>query len=244
MSQSLTVAFLGASGGVGLAALKNSLAAGHQCIALCRDPSKLTDVFPNTPNLKVFKGDAKDVAAVSQILTKPDGNLVDVIISTIGSRPVMKGFSFTLGDPVLCRVGMAVLLEAITSLRNKGALGKPHIIACSTTGMSKFGGDVPYLMVPLYNVLLKVPHQDKSIMENTLINGGEKFTVVRCSFMVNGESEKKIRTGVEDPAVGREPGWDAIGYTISREDAGRWFAENFVFERNPKYINKTVTITY
>ena len=76
-----TITFFGASGGVGLAALKHSLAAGHKCIALCRDPSRLTDALTpserENSNLTINKGNAHDLEAVSASLTKSDGNLVD-----------------------------------------------------------------------------------------------------------------------------------------------------------------------
>lgn len=247
MSNTQTVAFIGASAGVGLSALKQSLAAGHQCIALCRTPSKLSNLIGNQPNLKIVQGNAKDAAAVTQVLTKPDGHLVDQVVSTIGAQPAMKwGFLPTIDDAQVCRKGMAALLEAIATLRKGGAHGKPQVIVCSTTGMSRFGRDVPYLMIPLYHVLLKLPHQDKTVMEGRLFESGEPFTVVRCSWMsgCDGESATPIRVGVEDPRTGREPGWSAIGYTISREDAGRWFAENLLISREARYLNKTVTITY
>jgi hypothetical protein len=34
------------------------------------------------------------------------------------------------------------------------------------------------------------------------------------------------------------------GYTISREDAGRWLAENLVLKMDAKFLNKNVTVTY
>lgn len=246
MSQPQTIAFIGATAGVGLATLKRSLAAGHQCIALCRNPSKLSKLLPDEPNLTLVTGNAKDVAAVSQVVARPNGHLVDQVVSTIGAGPALKwGFMPTIDDPEVCRKGMTALLTALDGLRAAGAYGKPQIIVCSTTGMSRFGRDVPYLMMPLYHVLLKLPHQDKTVMEGRLVDSGELFTVVRCSWMsgCDGESDRPIRVGVEDPKTGREAGWDAIGYTISREDAGKWFSDHLVVHREARYLNKTVTIT-
>lgn len=58
-ANSKTVAFFGASTGIGLSALKHTLAAGHNCIALCRTPSKLSAIFPpGVPNLKIVEGNA------------------------------------------------------------------------------------------------------------------------------------------------------------------------------------------
>ena len=241
-SDTKTVAFLGASTGVGLSALRHTLAAGHRCVALCRTPSKLTALFPpeTTPNLRVLSGNAHDVAAVSACLQTADGPLVDAIVSTIGGKPVLS--KLTIDDPEVCRKGMATLLAALAELRRRGAAGRPRVVACSTTGMSRFGRDVPLAMVPLYYVLLKVPHQDKRVMEDRLAASGEAYTIVRASLLVNGATARPIRVGVEDPETGRES--EAVGYTISREDAGKWVADNLVLKNDGTYVNKIAMITY
>lgn len=239
-----TIAFFGASGGVGLSALKHSVAAGHQCIALCRDPSKLTAIFApeSTPNLKIVQGNAHDVQAVSKCLLAEPGKLVDLIITTIGSRPVLS--KLTLEDPQCCRKGAATMLEALAQLRRDGALGHPHIIPFSTTGLSRFGRDVPFAMVPIYHVMLKVPHEDKRIMEDTFSDSGETFTIIRASMLADGETDKQVRVSTEDPKTGREAKAE-IGYTITREDAGKWIAENFVFPGTipERFMNKIAMIT-
>ncbi|KAK7433192.1 hypothetical protein QQZ08_000125 [Neonectria magnoliae] len=224
-----TVAFFGASTGVGLSALKHTLAAGHKCVALCRTPSKLTDIISPeaTPNLQVVQGNAHDTAAVARCLKKDDGTIVDEVVSTIGGKPVLSKLS--IDDPLVCRKGMATLLEALAQLRRDGATGRPLIVVCSTTGMSRFGRDVPVLTIPLYHFMLKVPHEDKKIMEDSLAESGEDFTIVRASLLVDGATDKPIRVGVEDPKTGRES--NAIGYTISREDVGRWMADNLLLKR-------------
>jgi len=237
-----TIAFLGASAGVGLSAMKQSLAAGHQCIALCRSPSKLSAIFPAeaTPNLKIVEGNALDASDVSRCLEKGDGTLVDEILFTVGGKFIFS--KLANDDPTVCGNAMARLLEAVAQLRSDGATGKPCIIACSTTGMSRFGRDIPLAMVPLYHVMLKQPHEDKRIMEDRLAESGEDFTIVRMSLLVEGESTNEIRVGIEDPKDGVES--REIGYTISREDAGRWVAENVLFKKDARYLKKTASITY
>lgn len=241
-TQSKTVTFLGASTGVGLSTLKHTLAAGHRCIALCRTPSKLTAIFPpeTTPNLQVVQGNAHDIAAVSKCLVAEKGKLVDEIISTIGGKFIVS--KLTIDDREVCRKGMTTILEALAQLRSGGATGKPHIVVCSTTGMSRFGRDVPLAMVPLYHVLLKVPHEDKKAMEDRLVESGEAYTIIHASLLVDGETSKEIRVGIEDPKTGRES--SAIGYTISREDTGKWVANNLVLKLDGKYVNKIVMVTY
>lgn len=137
---------------------------------------------------------------------------------------------------------MSVLLEALNKLREGGTAGRPHIIVCSTTGISKFGRDIPVPMVPLYKVLLRTPHADKRVMQDLLTKSGYEYTIVQPSWLVNGETKNEVRVAVEDPKTG--PQTEAIGYTISREDAGRWFAENLVVESKPAYLNKIAKITY
>lgn len=239
-SSSKTIAFFGASTGVGLSALKHTLAAGHHCIALCRNPSKLTAIFPpsTTPNLKLVQGNARDVAAVSKCLVADNGKLVDEIISTLGSA-----LTSTMGmeQPDICAKGMETLLAALTQLRRDGATGRPHIVSVGTTGMSRFGRDVPLLMIPVYATLVKNPIKDKKISEGLLVDSGESYTIVHASMLTDGETNKKIRVGIEDPKKGRES--MAIGYNISREDVGKWIADHLVLQLEGNYVQKIVVVT-
>lgn len=236
-----TVVFFGATLGVGLSALKHTLAAGHHCIALCRTPSKLTSILSldANPNLKIVEGNAHDIVAVSKCLQTKDGKIVDAVVSTIGSRPSLCKLGFE--DPDVCKKGASTLLEALAQLRGNGVVGNPHIIAMSSTGISKFGRDIPLAMVPLYYAL-KVPHKDKIVLEKLLTESGEIYTLFRASLLTDGESDTKIRVGVEDVANGVES--KAVGYTISREDAGKWIAENLVMKIDGKYLKKIVSVTY
>ncbi|KAM0338169.1 hypothetical protein ACHAPU_011419 [Fusarium lateritium] len=242
MSSVKTVTFFGASTGVGLSALKHTLAAGSNCIALCRNAAKLEALVSTEthPNLRIIEGDAHDIKSVTSCLVKPDGSIVDEIVSTIGGKPIMH--KLTIDDPNCCRVGMATLLAALAQIRDQGASGKPRITVFSTTGMSDYGRDYPLLLYPIYAIALKVPHEDKKIMETSLVDSGEDFTVVRASLLVDGETDTAVRVGVEDPKTGRES--LEIGYTISREDSGRWLAENLLITKKPEFVNRIVSITW
>ncbi|KAK8149090.1 hypothetical protein G3M48_008245 [Beauveria asiatica] len=231
------IAFLGASTGVGLGALKHCLEAGYQCVALCREPKKLGNL--KASNIKIVEGNAHNLDHVSQLIVAPDGTFVDEIITTIGGKFSMSKMG--IDQPQVCEIGMDTLVAAIATLRQQGVAGAPHIVACSSTGVSKFGRDLPLLMMPLY-MGLKGPHADKIKMEEKLVASGEKFTIIRPSLLTNGESDKVIRVGTEDPQTGFES--KAIGYTISREDAGKWVARNLVQDMNAAYMNKMVVITY
>lgn len=241
-NDSRAIAFIGASTGVGLSALKHTLAAGHQCIALCRVPSKLIAIFPTdtTPNLKIVEGNAHDLASVSKCLKSPDGNLVDAIVSTIGGKPVLSWK--VIDDPHVCEKGATILLEAIAHLRRKGVAGNPYVVVQSSMSLSLFHRDYPLVLFPLFHFALSTPRADKRVMEDSVMESDESFTIVRSSLLTNGESIREIHVGIEDPKTGPESA--AIGYTISREDTGRWIAENLVLKRDAKYINKIASVTY
>ncbi|KAK3939959.1 oxidoreductase AflX [Diplogelasinospora grovesii] len=261
-----TILFLGATGGCAFSALRRSLAANHTCIALCRTPSKLTSKLTpaeqSSPNLHIEPGNAHDIDALMRALLLPTPNsppLVDTIISSIGAAPTLSlTGGIALDDPHACGTGMTALLTALRRCRDeKGAVGDPRIVAVSTTGISDSGRrDVPLLMVPLYHVLLREPHKDKKAMERALVASGERrWTVVRASLLTDGPGVEdggrvRVRVGVEDLVVGGKEGVKslAVGYTIAREDVGRWIFENLIQEDGEggggRWDGKAVTVTY
>ncbi|KAK3301793.1 uncharacterized protein B0T15DRAFT_323673 [Chaetomium strumarium] len=245
MSSNKTILFLGATGGVGLSALRRSVAAGHTCVALCRTPAKLSALFPTTPaNLHLAQGNAHDADSLARVVVPPSDptRLVDIVVFSIGARPTLKG----MDDPHVCERGMTALLSALRTCRTeRNATGKPKIVVVSTTGISSAGRDVPLAMVPLYKVLLHTPHVDKKIMERLLLDSGEEWTIVRGSLYTNGpETEGLVREGMEDPVAGVLVGKPAIGYTISREDVGKWVFENCISDESGKWVRKAAMITY
>ncbi|GJC96223.1 Fungal specific transcription factor domain-containing protein [Colletotrichum higginsianum IMI 349063] len=245
MSEIRTIAFFGASGGCGLAALKHALAADWTCIALCRNPSKLTDVLPSAqyPKLIVRQGNAHDAAEVGACLVDPadPARLVDAVSSSIGSP--LDVARMTVEDPDVCKNGAAALLAALETLRARGVRGRPRLVIVSTTGISEHGRDVPLLQVPMYHILLRVPHADKRAAERVVTASCEDFTFVRPAFLSDGAvPDRAVRVGVEDPEKGVES--KAVGYGISREDVGRWIFENVLRDGGRVYVRKAVTITW
>ncbi|KAJ2906716.1 hypothetical protein MKZ38_000452 [Zalerion maritima] len=252
------ILFIGATGGCGRSALQHSLDAGHTCVALARTPSKLHDVFPSNkyPNLRVGQGNAHDKAAIVPLLAHPadPSRLVDHIIFSIGASFDMS--KFALDDRDVCKKGIAALLDALAEARSAlsppsaaaAATAYPRFAFVSTTGISKFGCDLPIGMAPLYKTMFKIPLRDKEVAESMLTEAGgrgmqERWTMVRPSMLVGGgASDKKIRVGIEDPVKG----WEAKsnGYTISREDVGKWIFQNLVQEQDEKWVRKTATISW
>jgi nucleoside-diphosphate-sugar epimerase len=248
-TQKKTIAFFGASTGVGLAALRHCLKQGYTCIVLLRTPSKLDAHYPpasRPSNLIIQEGNAHDSAAVTACLTIP-GNpkkLVDAVFSSIGAAPVSGGLR--VSDPDVCKKGITCLLDALKTLRSQGATGDPLIVTISTISHSRFGRDIAWAMIPIYQVFVRIPAADKQVMEDRLVASGEKnWVVVRPSHLVDGERPKTpVRVGIEDIEKGVES--REIGYTISREDVGRWCYENLLqpIEVRKQYRNKALSVTW
>lgn len=253
MSAPKAILFLGATGGCGLSALRRSLSANHTCVALCRTPSNLTSKLPNNtnpPNLHIVQGNAHDAEVLARCLVHPDdpSRLVDTIIFSIGARPTLKG----MDDPHVCENGIAAVLAALQRCRAEGpTAGAPpvRVVVLSSTGISEVGRDLPLLMVPLYKLVLATAHKDKKALEDAMIKGpgqDEEWTIVRGSLYTNGgETEGAVRVGVEDPVRGVVES-QAVGYTISREDVGKWIFENVINDQEGgrKWVRKAVAITY
>lgn len=266
---SKSILFIGASGGVAQTALLNSLAAGHTCVALARSAAKLAAALPSPsyPNLTIIEGNARDQAAMERALVVPGSpspqqhqRMVDMVVSSVGSLPSLRNGGL-LEDSTVCATSMAAMLAAIDVLAGPTS-PIPRIVAVSSTGLSRFGRDVPLAFVPLYRVALAAPHRDKEKMERLLVHGLDgknddtaaaaagarpEFTIIRGSFYVaEDESRRKkpVRVGIEDPVKGIES--KAVGYTISREAIGRWIFANLLEDDalSKQYSGKVVTLTY
>ncbi|KAK3296502.1 uncharacterized protein B0H64DRAFT_171335 [Chaetomium fimeti] len=261
-----TILFLGATGGVALSALRRSLAAGHTCIALCRTPANLTAQLDHTTwsNLHIIQGDAHDASTLHACLRTPatedgkeGGRVVDTIVSSLGAKPTWKGIS----DAHVCEKGMVALLEALRRRRAEdgdgdgdgdAARGKkvvvPRLVAVTSTGISDVARDVPLPLMMLYRALLHTPHADKKAMEGLAVAAGKagevEWTFVRGSLYTNGpETEGLVRVGVEDPVKGVVEK-EAMGYTISREDVGKWVFEECLEGDGRQWVGKAAILTY
>jgi hypothetical protein len=63
----------------------------------------------------------------------------------------------------------------------------------------------------------------------------------------DGEMDKAVRVGVEDPVKGieKEALKNAMGYVISREDVGKWMFQHLIKEgQGEEYTGKAVMISY
>ncbi|KAM0749337.1 hypothetical protein T439DRAFT_327058 [Meredithblackwellia eburnea MCA 4105] len=246
--KSTPIAFFGATGGCTLAALVKALNSGARARALARTPSKLIDLLTTqgvspdaiTKRLSIVSGNAKDEKAVRKTLECVEtGDLCQNIVFGIGGKPVFSPNPLkpTLDDPEVCQSTMRTLLLAISSIQYRSP---PTLLAISTTGLSS-KRDVPILFLPLYHWLLAIPHQDKKVMEDLVLEARSanllgSYTLVRPSLLTDGSEKEdtKVRVGND-----QEP---KVGYTISRKDVGKWVWEQW--GENGVGRDEKVTLSY
>ncbi|OJJ06305.1 hypothetical protein ASPVEDRAFT_87613 [Aspergillus versicolor CBS 583.65] len=252
-----TIAFFGATGGSTISCLAPALEAGYRCAALARTPSKLRDLLTQrgvqestiTANLTIISGTATELEPVKQTIQmgEPESGsgTADIIVSGIGGKLLFSNpLSPTLDNPTICQDAMRTIITAVDEVNSSssGTGKRPLVIALSTTGISDVQRDLPIAMIPMYHWMLKVPHEDKKVMERVILDSAKDvlggYVIVRPSLLTDGASVgdlSKIRVGVE-----KSP---AVGYTISREDVGRWVFEYLVKDRESQYVGEVVTIT-
>ena len=201
--------------------------------------------------LTIIEGNVKDPAPVAEALS-PRNTTVDIVISAIGGTMVFGSnpLRATLDDPTICQDAISTILSVLRGMPGP----KPLLAVLSTTGISDRVRDVPLAMIPLYHWVLRVPHEDKKKMESLVVGemgrpaeqrAIKSFVAVRPSLFTNGPrlGLKKLRVGAED---GRE-GKPAVGYTISRADAGGWIFDEIIkgWDRGRvQWEGKMVSITY
>jgi len=258
------IAFFGATGGCALNALVLTIKAGYPTIALARTPAKLTKLLTEkhgisqsslSSNLQIITGSATDITAVKSLLAYNPA----FILSGLGAGAKFQWSltaPATIDQPSLCGDSAHILLTALHELKQENKLTtKPFFAVISTTGISKTR-DVPWIFMPLYHVLLKVPHIDKRKMEDAGIEEALKgdsvlagFTTVRASLLTSGtlKGTAAVRCGWERHETDTEgeagPG-PAIGYFISRADVGNWIFENLVDGQAAEWNRRLVTVTH
>ncbi|KAG0052108.1 hypothetical protein BGZ83_002986 [Gryganskiella cystojenkinii] len=255
------IAFFGATGGCANAALVHTLNAGLHATALARTPSKLTEMLiaqgikqaTLDTHLTIVQGDVTNVPDVKSALLSKDHTLATQIIFGIGGAATMKMSlkqPILMDNPEICTVAAKTIVEALHEIYTEHpstANSKPTILVISTTGLSDVKQDVPFGLRTLYHVVLAVPHKDKKLMENLVVEeavGQKTFRasiVVRASLMTgdqdvkSGKGYKKLKVGTEEKP--------ALGYSIRRADVGEWIFAETIRTGGESYYNQKVTLT-
>ncbi|KAK4048643.1 hypothetical protein OIV83_004613 [Microbotryomycetes sp. JL201] len=213
-------------------------------LVVVRTPQKLWDMLNARPldNSKVPKlltmvtGDAKNLESVKELLSvRPK-----LIVFGVGGTPAFQlsiTTPVTLTDPHICASAMMTLFDALTATPELKS-NPPPVAAISTTGISSTVKDVPFALRAMYKYTLHVPHVDKLEMENILTSKayelGSQWILIKPSLLTDAPpTSVDAKCPTQRPKtikVGWEGGPDgpAVGYTISRDDVGKWLYESVV----------------
>ncbi|APU12759.1 putative NADH-flavin reductase [Actinoalloteichus sp. GBA129-24] len=186
----MKITVLGATGGTGLEVVGQACAAGHDVIAVVRDPAGITLVHPR---LTVVRADAMDTAAL-----RPAVAGRDAVVSTLGSRAGR-------APTTVCTDGITA---AITAMRAEGVR---RLVAVSASGLATEGDDLltRVLAKPILQRVLRHTFADMTAMEEVMRATPDlDWTIIRPPMLTNGPRSEPYRSAV-DRNVPR-------GYRISR----------------------------
>jgi putative NADH-flavin reductase len=180
----------GASGGTGTQLVRQALDAGHEVVAVVRDPSRLR--VPANPALQVASADVMDPEAIA-----PAVEGADAVVFALGPGGT--------GPTTVCADGIRSVLAAMDKT------GTNRLVAVSANGAYVDEGDdlISRLLVkPLLQRFLRNVFRDTRRMEDEIRASDTGWTIMRPPRLTNGAHRGRYRT-----ALDRNVGW-----LISRAD--------------------------
>jgi putative NADH-flavin reductase len=165
----------GATGGIGVEFVRQALAAGHEVVAVVRDPRRLA--VPAQPRLTVFPAELAEPEDVV-----PAVEATDAVISALGPRP---------GDRAgILGTGARVQLAAMAKT------GVRRLVVVSAAGAFVEPGDGPVtraVVKPLLGRLLREGFVDVRAMEAEVRSSGVDWTIVRPPRLLNRAGRGRYR---------------------------------------------------
>jgi putative NADH-flavin reductase len=192
----MRVAVFGATGGIGRHVVERALGAGHQIVALARDPA---GVEPRD-GLSVAAGDLADPSAVARVVAG-----TDAVIWAVGPT------SNTADQPPIFEQGARNLVAAMNSA------GVKRLVALSGAGITVAGERKPLggrLMTALVAVLAKHVVEAKRREYEVFSQSGLDWTLARPPRVV------------EEPGRGAYEAGDRLaGRTVAQADLAQFMVD-------------------
>lgn len=161
----MKIAIIGASAGIGLAAVNQALERGHEVTAFSRN----TDLIPDHKFLTKIKGNATSSSDLKKVIKNADSILV-----TIGTKDKK--------NTTLFSETARALIEAVVET-------KPDVPVLVITGFGT-GESKNYLnlfMKLVIRFFLKDQYEDKTLMEKLISRSNLKWEIIRPGMLTNGE---------------------------------------------------------
>lgn len=207
----MKITIIGASAGIGLATVRQALTSGHTVTALARN----TDGIPGHHLLTKINGSATVVANVKQAITG-----AEAVIVTIGTKDKK-------GTTLFADTANA-LLQAAAQLHFTAL-----IIVVTGFGTGASSKYLSFFMRMVINLFLKDQYQNKTRMEELLMQSELKWLIVKPGMLSNGPLTRVYKVIPElYPAI-------KIG-KISREDVADFLLRQAV---EPTLLYQQVAIT-
>ncbi|KAJ1850377.1 hypothetical protein LPJ73_003479 [Coemansia sp. RSA 2703] len=220
----MRVSVLGASRNTGRSFVEQAIASDtvFNITILARNPDSLNFTPAEMEKITVVKGDALNKEDIGRTL---EG--CDVVLCSLGAK--ISGLSMPK-DMGIEEIGTLHVLDIIKETR---ADNPPRIIMVSSTGVGESNSnyDVPYVLRPIYSLLLKSPHKHKTVVEKAIKESGISYTIVRPALLTSGDLTKKYRADI-----------GVCGYTVSRKDVAHFILEQCVVKNN--FPNASPSIAY
>jgi putative NADH-flavin reductase len=180
----MKVTVFGATGGVGSEVVRQAVAAGHEVVAVVRDPARLT--VPVGPGLGVVTADVMEPAQIG-----PAVKGADAVVSALGPR---KG-----GPATVLSDGIRSILTAMADT------GVRRLVAVSASGAFIEPSDpfvIRVVVKPLLGRLLRDAQADTRQMETEIWASSSDWTLMRPPQLTNRPARGRYRRMI-DHNVGR-----------------------------------------
>jgi uncharacterized protein YbjT (DUF2867 family) len=184
----MRILVIGASRGIGLEAVRQALALGHDVRALARSADR---IGIEDPRLEPVPADATDAAAVGEALRG-----VDAVIQAVGG-PGGLGPSFR---PVSLFSGTTRVLLVEMRRANEGAndgAGVRRLVAVTGFGAGDSRGRFSLPERAVHRLLLGPAYDDKDRQEVLIRGSGLDWLIVRPTILTNGPRTGRYRVLVE-----------------------------------------------
>lgn len=179
------LAVFGASGRTGREVLRHATAAGHQVIAICRDPAKLSDL---ASDIEVRGADVLDATSMVNVLDD-----ADAVISTLGPESGRQ-------PTRVCSQGMRTIVRQMRLATVR------RVVAVSAVPVSTPGEKTAFERVVLHPILWRFfgeCYRDLRLMESELAAADDlQWAVVRPPMLTNGTAGQTLRISWDEPLRG------------------------------------------